>query len=400
MRKWMTVGGLIWASSLGAVNLTSMGEAPDWSRLEQYQAQVTASDFKWLLDSQFAPDGAADPWIEIQRDQALIKREDDDPEPIALKFRAFEETPPPLPRYWRTREQWRESIPAAEQPPLAGLKIALDPGHLGGEFAAMEHRSWKAGDGPLFREGDFVLLVAQKLKPRLEQLGAEVSLVRDAPGPVTDDTPESLRPLAEKLTDEKEPLTPGLEIDLENRQRKIDALANLLFYRVSEIRARANLVNDTIQPDVVLCLHVDGATPAKGEKLIDRGYAHYLVNGAYSEGELAFDDQRLQMLDKLLSGAWREERGLAGAMAASFREVNGLPPHVYLGDNAVRINDDPYVWARNLAANRLYQCPTVFLEPCVANSKDFYPRFIADPDALADEYASAVIKALRSYYAQ
>lgn len=395
----MAIGGMFWATGLWAGNLTSMGEAPDWTRLEEYQAQVTASDFRWLLESQFAPYEAAKEWITIESERALIKREAGDAAPIALAFRDYDTPPPPAPpRYWRTKDEWlAETAPDAAKP-LAGLKIALDPGHLGGEFAAMEHRSWKVGDGPLFREGDFVLLAAQKLKPQLEALGATVTLVRDKPGPVTTDTPESLYPLAEKLHADKEGLTPGLEVGGEDRKAKIEALARLLFYRVSEINARAELVNGTIQPDVTLCLHVDGAQVPEGHQLTQRGYAHYLVNGAYSADELAYDDQRLQMLEKLLSGAWREERALAGEMAQSFYIINQLPPHVYDGRNAVRINEDPYVWARNLMANRVYDCPTVFLEPCVANAEDFYPRFVEDPDALAEEYATAVAVALAAYY--
>lgn len=390
--------GIFWAGSLLAGNLTSMGQAPDWTRLDQYQAQVTASDFRWLMDSQFAPNDAASEWIDIQPDQAIIKREANDAQPIRLQFREFEQPPPPLDRYWRTQVEWAKQHTG--DLPLSGLKIALDPGHLGGDFAEMEFRSWRVGDGPIFREGDFVLLVAQKLKTRLESLGAEATLVRDQPGPVTSETPESLRPLAEKLINEKDALTPGLKINLEDHDKKINALARLLFYRVSEIHARAMLVNDDIEPDVVLCLHVDGATPIDGKELVQRGYAHHLINGAYSAEELAYDDQRLQMLVKLLSGAWREERALAGEISTAFAAVNGLPPYVYNGDNAVRVNEDPYIWARNLMANRLYDCPTVFLEPYVANSVDFYTRYSQDPDALAEEYASSVITALLSYYSQ
>ncbi|WP_309385756.1 hypothetical protein [Cerasicoccus frondis] len=384
-----------WAVSLSAEKLTSMGDAPDWSRLDEYQAQLTMSDFRWLLESQYAPNGTAQDWITVEREQALVLRSEGDAEPYVIQFRDYDASPARPPRYWQTRAEWLAMEP--DDLPLAGLKIALDPGHLGGEYAAMEFRSWQAKDGPLFREGDFVLAVAQLLKPQLEALGATVYLVRDKAGPVTSDTPESLRPLAAKLVAERE-LTPGLEIDLEDRERKIDALARLLFYRVSEIKARAELVNDQFQPDIALCLHVDGTTPPKGKDLADQGYAHYLVNGAYSANELSYDDQRLQMLERMLSGAWREERGLAGAMSASFGEVYPQPPYAYSGSNAVRINEDPYIWARNLMANRLYQCPTVFLEPCVANEVGFYTQFASEPDSLIALYADCVRQAILQYY--
>lgn len=386
------------AVSLMAEKLTSMGDAPEWSRLDEYQAQVTASDFRWLLESQFAPNEAAKDWIVIEKERVLVKRSAEDAAPLAITFRKFEDAPARPPRYWRTRSEWLAERPSDESALLlAGLKIALDPGHIGGEFAAMEHRSWRAGEGPLFREGDFVLEVAQVLKPRLEALGAAVTLTRSSDQPVTSDTPETLRPLAAQLVAERE-LTPGLEIDLKDRERKIDALARLLFYRVSEIKARANIVNEDIQPDIVLCLHVDGTTAPKGKELADAGYAHYLINGAYSADELSYDDQRLGMLEKMLSGSWREERGLASAMSLAFAEVDPQPPYTYTGSNAVRVNEDPYVWARNLMANRLFRCPTVFLEPNVANTVDFYTQFSNGPDLLVEHYAKAVELALLSYY--
>ncbi|MEO0793992.1 MAG: N-acetylmuramoyl-L-alanine amidase [Verrucomicrobiota bacterium] len=384
-------------SNLAAEKLTSMGKSPDWGQLENYQAQVTFSDFRWLLESQYAPNEAANEWIEIFPTHALIKRFTGDSEPFKLRFRPIDEAPSASPRYWQSRNELIDDQP---DKPLGGIVVALDPGHIGGDFAAMEHRSWKTDDGPLFREGDFVLEVAQRLKPRLEALGATVNLVRSEPKPVTTDTPDTLRPRAAELIAEKDALTPGLDIQIEDQEKRITALANLLFYRVSEIRARARIVNEDIQPDLVLCLHVDATHFPKDRSLAERGYAHYLINGAYSKNELSFDDQRLQMLIKLLNRSWEEERGLANAFTKSFRQINDLPPHVYTGSNAIRVDENPYVWARNLMANRLFECPTVFLEPCVANADDFYLRLGDDRDALLEEYAEGVISGLLSYYAK
>ncbi|WP_309396126.1 hypothetical protein [Cerasicoccus maritimus] len=374
-----------------------MGSAPDWSRLGEYQAQLTASDFRWLLESQYAPNGANEGWVTVERDRALVLRFEDDAEPYEIEFREYGRLPAPPPRYWRTRDEWRATKPD-DALPLAGLKVALDPGHIGGEFAAMEFRSWKTSDGPLFREGEFVLEVSKVLKPQLEALGATVYLVRETNEPVTTDTPESLRPLAAKLVTERE-LTPGLELDVKDRELKEKSLARLLFYRVSEIKARAQLVNEQFQPDVTLCLHVDGTTTPEDKELADQGYAHFLVNGAYSADELSYDDQRYAMIERLLSGTWQVERPLADTMAVCFREISPQPPFTYTGPNAVRINPNPYVWARNLMANRLYQCPTIFLEPFVANEVGFYSDYQENPEQLAQTYARAVELALVRFYA-
>ena len=43
-------------------------------------------------------------------------------------------------------------------------------------------------------------------------------------------------------------------------------------------------------------------------------------------------------------------------------------------DIAQAVGGNPYVWARNLLANRLYRCPVVFLEPYVMNSQEVWER--------------------------
>src|SRR4029077_15274072 len=91
-----------------------------------------------------------------------------------------------------------KSVPRADRDkPLSGLKIALDPGHLGGTWAKMEERWFQIGNSIPVIEGDLTLRVAQTLAPRLQELGAKVTLVRSAPGPVTTVRPEELQIEAE-----------------------------------------------------------------------------------------------------------------------------------------------------------------------------------------------------------
>ena len=76
---------------------------------------------------------------------------------------------------------------------LAGVKIALDPGHIGGTWAQMEERWFQVGDSKPIQEGDMTLLVAKLLVPKLQKLGAKVSLVRDKTEPVTSKRPNDLQ---------------------------------------------------------------------------------------------------------------------------------------------------------------------------------------------------------------
>lgn len=381
-------------SPLPAARVTSLGQAPDWSTLDKYQRTVTRDEFLRRLDTLYAPGGTWQETIVLTDEAAFIRTGNGGPA-YRLDFAASAETAAPTPRRWRMPQEILPAAPADQ--PLAGWFIALDPGHLGGEYGPLEGRSWRLGEGPVIQEGDLVLRVAEVLKAKLEKLGARVTLVRDRPGPVTTETPASLRPQAEAWYARQHPDGPP------PTPADIQKLANLLFYRVSEIRARADLVNDTIRPDLVLCLHINAESfpdPAH-PTLLEPNHLHALVNGAYSAQELAYDDVRLEMLRKLLNGSAAVELEVSAAVTASLARATGMPPFTYTGPTAVAIPGQPYLWGRNLLANRLYACPVIFLEPYVANSQAVYPRLAAEaasptplPDGLAEEYAQAVTEGL------
>ncbi len=286
--------------------------------------------------------------------------------------------------------------------PLAGWRIALDPGHLGGAWSRMEHRHFRIGDDPPVAEGDLVLKIAFMVRERLEAMGAEVFLTREDATPVTRLRPEDfLAEAAVRLTVDGEAMP---------ESEAVERLANRMFYVSAENRARAERIRDW-GADVVLCLHIDAVPWADPDNLslVDVDHSHVIVNGAYSSAELADAEQRVLMLERLLRGFDRVEIPLAESLADSLAEASGLPPFRYRGPNARRVSDNPYVWARNLAANRLFPAPTVFLEPYVANSRVTYARLQAgdyeglrkiageERPSIFREYADAVAEGLERF---
>src|SRR5206468_7875792 len=99
-------------------------------------------------------------------------------------------------RLWRPA---KSLLPARREKPLSGLKIALDPGHLGGNSAKMEERWFQVGDSKPVQEGDLTLRVARLLATRLRDLGAKVSFVRNSDEPTTAKRPGDFRELARKI---------------------------------------------------------------------------------------------------------------------------------------------------------------------------------------------------------
>lgn len=282
------------------------------------------------------------------------------------------------------------------------MHIAIDPGHIGGAWAKMEERWFIVGDGRPVTEGDMTLAVANLLKPRLESLGATVSLVRDKPEPITPIRPDALASAAEQSA--TTPQSP------ESLQR----LSERLFYRTAEIHARAQRVNDILKPDLVLCLHfnADAWGDPNSPTLVPNSHLHLLLNGAYNDEEVALADQRFTLLHKILQGIHDEEASVGTTVADTFAQISKLPPYHYLPDspNVRPVNGHPLLWARNLLANRLYDCPVIFMEPYVMNSVVDYARIQeGDYDGLREvagemrpsifkEYADALTEGLRLHY--
>jgi len=405
---------LLLASPAQAQRLSALAPPPDWSQLEAFQETMTHDDFERLLDHVYAPADASKGVIDVEPDAAVIKTTLTPPTEFHLRFAKDAASIKTAPRYWRPAAQLG-SAPDAQ--PLAGVKIAIDPGHLGGAWAKMEERFFQIGESRPVMEGDMTLRVAQMLVPKLRALGADVSLVRQALEPVTSERPETLRPAARAelarlgITSPRENYA---SMNEPGRGDTVQAQSELLFYRISEIRKRAEIVNTQLRPDLVLCLHFNAE--AWGDPLhpdfVPRNHLHVIINGCYSAGELHFDDQRLEMLLKLLSGTFPEELAISGKVADSLVAATKLPPYSYTTGNAIRPSESPYIWARNLLANRLYHAPVVFLEPYVMNSEVVWERVQAgDYDgeqmiggemrrSIFREYADAVAEGLRDYYSK
>ena len=206
--------------------------------------------------------------------------------------------------------------------------------------------------------------------------------------PVTDKRPEDFRAQAEREV-------PASEDDA-NRADAVRKRQELLFYRTAEITARARLVNERLKPDLTICLHFNAVEWNDCHDLVDDNRLVVFVHGDYLPGELADDDQKLQLFQKLLEGSHAVELSVAEALAASLARATGLLPTVR---------------PRNLAANRLYNGPVVYLEPYYMNNRTVYQRLqLGDYDgekevdgkplkSIFREYADAVMDGLRPHLA-
>ena len=412
------VAALIYLSVLpglasAADNLGVLGSKPKWSVLEGYQGTITHDEFAHLINDVYCTHGFATGLIKIDHDAAQILTNRESHNVFTLRFAPDANSKGRVPRLWRAA---KSLTPAKLDKPLAGLRVALDPGHLGGKWAKMEERWFKVGDTKPVTEGDLTLRVSRMLASRLRTLGATVLFVRNSTDPVFPKRPGDFKELARKILIKNglpQPRPDVLDPKDPEKEKTIRWQSEMLFYRYSEIRRRAVLVNTKLHPDLVLCLHfnAEGWGDPSNPTLIDNNHLHLLVNGSYLQDELDLDDERFEMIRRLLSRAYDEELAVGDTVATSMAKASGLPPYQYPTTlTTTKVGSSGYVYARNLLATRLYRCPVVYCEPYVMNSKDGFARIQAgDYDGTKEingvarksifrEYADSVAEGLAEYY--
>jgi N-acetylmuramoyl-L-alanine amidase len=358
MGKWGFVGllYLLW-SLVAAAKLTDLADPPDWSRLDSFQKSISKQEFLRQLNEVYCPRKSWwSPWIEIEENRARIRKKAGSDDWYDLQFLESNETS----NFSLSRFQ------------LSGSKILIDPGHIGGDFSEMEGRHFAIGDDEPVKEGDLALSVALKLKSELQKKGAIVSLSRKQNKPVSQKRPQDFKELAQTWFSRMEWLQ---KLSEEERSKRIQKRQELYFYRVSEIMVRSEIIRKS-QPDLVLCIHLNAAPwpDPDNKSLVTRNDYHVLVNGCYMGGEVAYDNQRFEMIWRVVNRWAGKERLIAEHMSQAFAQETGLPAFAYKGPNALKIGEVEGVWARNLLANRIYEAPVVFLEPYIANSEEVYQR--------------------------
>jgi len=393
--------------------LSALGKEPDWKKLEVFAETMTKTEFEAAWSEIYSEANAMPPPFQIRDTAISIPTGQAKESTATVPFLATgEKSKNTFKASWRRARD----LPAqGKRPPLSDLVIAIDPGHIGGAYATMEERmlSFKAGES--IREGDLSLLTAKILKERLMALGAVATLVRETAEPVTKKRPEDLQTealavLTEAGFPKPAPTYAGLTGDA--KLLTVQWQSEKLFYRVSEIHARAERVNQQIKPDLVLCLHFNAEAwgDATAPQFSPKNHLHILVNGCYAPVELQQQDVRFQMLQRLLSRTHEEEIPLATAIAATMSQTTGLPAYVYTTPNARHAGKNPYVYARNLLANRLYECPVVYLEPFVMNHEETYRRLLCEhflgrtliggklTTSAIEDYINGIVKGLLAYY--
>ena len=390
-----------------AGELSPLATRPDWSDLNDYQQTITRGEFSRLINEVYSPDGGFSRYVQLDANQATIFSDLGHRQKLfTLQFATSDATCLPRPYKYKT-----QAISKDPSRPLEGIRIALDPGHIGGDWAQLEARYFKLGNDPPVEEASLAMITCNLLAERLKADGAEVVWAKHSFEPTTDLRPGSLhREAIAALA-----LRPGTTKKISNEeaiQRMITNEAALLFYRVAEIRARAQIVNK-LHPDLTICVHynADEWGDPLHPTLTARSRLVIFINGDYEKSELAYDDTKFDLMRKLLDrDAMQEERG-CDFVGQAMLDTLGYPPEAYDGGYfAKRITSVPSVYGRNLIANRLYHGPVIYCEGPYMNARDAYYRIIAGDylgqrtiqgqsyPSIYRQYADSVEKGILEYF--
>jgi hypothetical protein len=389
-----------------------------WFPIDLYQGTITRQQFEQKLHDLYDPFSVFPAYLDINDSRVVVY-----PSPQERQIPQFvlQFAPPNQPRapmrWFRTPAEVRTLSHPLDKP-LNGLRVAIDPGHIGGPWAQMEGRSTRYHGSAPVQEGDLNLITARLLKAELMAMGANVFTVRDSTEPVTPYRPDDMIERARELLVSHSAHAANLRALPEDKlnllfgQRLIE-LSEFLFYRCSEIKERGNRIRNNFVPDITITLYID-ATPGSGRGRITPGNANiFFVGGSYTKSEMADPEMQRRCVYKMVEGGSDIESEVAADIAGVFTQRTGLGPVKYGDSSTTRevIPNNPYVVARNLAANREYDGPVVCTEPYFMNNKTVYQRLLAgDYDgqrtfdgksygSIFREYADCVAQGLVKAYA-
>ncbi|MGZ3711372.1 MAG: hypothetical protein ACXVBE_06430 [Bdellovibrionota bacterium] len=267
---------------------------------------------------------------------------------------------------------------------MQGLRIALDPGHMGGDV--WDKRTGKYAQtrsGQVLSEGVINLQTSLLVEQKLKALGAEVLVTHRGLGPVS------------KVPYEKMDLSYYGKVELRARSLE-DWFQNLLsatsenklgstFKNTSAVKklfseqargdyyakredliARADMIA-AFKPDLTIVIHFDADTLAPTAKMpnITRAY----VPGSYDKTEFASGESRARFLSHLGQGEqWYESVRLAQLIVNQIStNLNVTKPKTDLIGTTPLF---PGVFARDLALTRqINESPIAYLE-CLSYGND------------------------------
>jgi N-acetylmuramoyl-L-alanine amidase len=266
-----------------------------------------------------------------------------------------------------------------EDKKLAGLKIAIDPGHIAHDLATgdLEKKHLKFNKNPAYglddsveiSEGMLTYATALLLKEKLEKTGADVMLTRPEGYSAFGKTFEQW-----KKTEFKKSIDSLFRIgEIKADQKKYflspQAKDNDIFrvlFRDLDLAKRAERINE-YKPDLTIIIHFNvDETNLGWTHPTKKDLNMTFVGGAFMKGDLSSPEKRFEFLRLLLSDHLEKSILLSSAVLDAFtKELNvpvaGIHDATYIPQSCMKTSKEG-VYCRNLQLTRYVHSPLVYGE--------------------------------------
>ena len=265
--------------------------------------------------------------------------------------------------------------------PLSGLKIVIDPGHMGGDewdYATGKYVQIGGKDGKKVSEGDINLWTAYLAANALEDLGATVILTRDKPGSVSSKTIKTYDPapfinqyfydslddwmgkyLSLSDADLKSTILNAKEVKKGLSSNTVTSIERgQMFIEGEDLEARSQIVDEQ-HPDIMIDIHYDAQKLDELQGTNDT--IDSFVAGGYLATETGSRKLRSYAMKHMLDvRRWNESVNLASELVQAMSKSEGVSLQKNEGFvTAPKIKDgvyarNLYITARNLSALMVY----------------------------------------------
>lgn len=328
----------------------------DFSHFDSYQNQLTQKEIQERLDSFAGRGNDARRYLSITEEALILYNA-----PAGKVERKIEYELTLAPKAKKQKK-------VSPRKSLIGAKVAIDPGHFGGDYAHLEERyidippSLEREDTIQFDEGTLSFLTAAYLKILLEKEGAIVMLTRDQVGKGA---------YREGFFDwlKKHPYLWSGEVALNKLFRR--------HYNRLDLRARCEKIN-AFGPDLSVMIHYNSHAGrdevSSNHDVVSNNFNLVFVGGAFCSNELIDPESRYEFFRLLVSDDFSRSVKLSRSILDKF--VSKLKvPVVSAADGSRYLESvchevEPGVYARNLALTRLVHGPICYGESLVQNNID------------------------------
>lgn len=305
--------------------------------------------------------------------------------------------------------------------PLQGLRVAIDPGHIGGSFSRLEERyihmkpkeDKRIYDEIFFNEGELAIITAKKLQQKLKALGAQVFLTKSEEGAsvlkkdfTTWLQEDYSKAISLMVTRQKNPTIQEKEKDYwEKKASKSEIFRST--YNYLDVEKRAELIND-FNPHVTVTCHFNlgGVYDAKGYTPgTDDDYTLFFVAGAFKKGDqkdeyfrhssLNHPRSRYEFVRLLVTDDLEQSVLLAKLGKKNARSLLNLPT----GDHCnylkvLCLKSEEGIYHRNLALTRLVRSPLLYCEPFCQDNYSQALEIYENPNDKLNQVAELYLKTI------